>query len=142
MLFDVKLVFDDGTDSIVRFEQKANYNYFVSPQSKVVTGVTIDPDNWTMEQVASLILDVTETEANPAFFTMGPNPASDRLNVYFGNDINAEKSIAISDLSGRIIMQSRVTGSQYTFDVSGLARGTYLVQVNDANNKMVKRLVK
>ena len=142
MLFDVKLTFDDGTDSIVRFEQTKNYNFFVSPQSKIVTDVTIDPDNWTMEQVNSLILDIPETEANQAFFTMGPNPASDKLNVYFGNNDGMEKTITISDLSGRVIMHSHTTNQQFRFNVSGLAKGTYLVQVTEGKSKMVKRLVK
>ncbi len=142
MLFDVRLTFEDGTDSIVRFEQTKNYNFFISPQSKIVTGVTIDPDNWTMEQVSSLILDIPETEANPAFFTMGPNPASDKLNIYFGSNNGSEKTITISDLSGRVIMHHRTSGQQFGFNVSGLAKGTYLVQVTEGKSKMVKRLVK
>ena len=138
MLFDVQLTFDDGTDTIVRFEQTDNYNFFISPQDKKVVGVTIDPDNWTMEKVNSLILDVAEHEKSPAYFTMGPNPAVDNLNIYFGNSSSVEKIITITDLTGRVLLKTKTTGQQYKLNVSGLSKGTYLVQVS--TGKLFKSL--
>ncbi len=142
MLFDVKLYFEDGTDSIVRFNQDHLFNFFISPQDKKVVSVQIDPDNWTMEKVNSLVLDVKETEEDPAYFTLGPNPAADYLNVYFKDNSNTGQNISISDLSGRVLLQTKSTLSKTTIDLSPLAKGTYFVQVLDGNNKLVKRFVK
>jgi aminopeptidase N len=142
MLFDIKLTFDDGTDTLIHFEQTANYNYFVSPQDKKVVNVSVDPDNWTMEKVNSLILDINKNEVSESYFTMGPNPAFDHINLYFPNNAGSKKAIIISDLSGRNILTRYSTQSETTIDISGLAHGTYLVQVTEGNNKLVKRLVK
>ncbi len=142
MLFDVKLTFDDGTDTIVRFEQTDNYNYFVSPQEKKVVNVSIDPDNWTMEKVSSLILDVSKNEEGLAYFTMSPNPATDRLNIYFSNNTGLQKTVTVYDLSGRVLLH-KVTGNfKTTLDVSQLSKGTYLVQVVEKGNRLVRKLVK
>jgi len=140
MLLDVKLTFDDGTDSVVRFEQTQNFNFFISAQEKKVYSIEIDPDNWTMEKINSLILDLPEIDENPAFFTMGPNPAVDYLNLYFKD--NSERIITVSDLSGRILLQKNSTNQQVSFDVSNLSKGTYLVQVMSDNNKLIKKLIK
>jgi len=142
MLFDVKLIFDDGTDTIVKFEQTSNSNYFVSPQEKRVTNVVIDPDNWTMEVVNSLVLDVSQNEESQAYFTMGPNPVSNELNIYFADKTGLVKNIAISDLSGRIILQKETTNSVEFIDVSRLSKGTYLVRVIEKGSRLIKRLVK
>jgi aminopeptidase N len=140
MLLDVKLTFDDGTDSVVRFEQTQNFNFFISAQEKKVYSIEIDPDNWTMEKINSLILDLPEIDENPAFFTMGPNPAVDYLNLYFKD--NSERIITVSDLSGRILLQKNSTNQQVSFDVSNLSKGTYLVQVMSEDNKLIKKLIK
>ena len=140
MLLDVKLTFEDGTDSLVRFEQTQNFNFFISAQDKKVVSIKIDPDNWTMEKVNSLILDLPETDKNPAYFTMGPNPAVDYLNLYFKD--NSNKTVTVSDLSGRILLQRNSTDQQISFDVSNLSKGTYLVQVISENRKLIKKLIK
>ena len=140
MLLDVKLTFEDGTDSLVRFEQTQNFNFFISAQEKKVYSIEIDPDNWTMEKINSLILDLPEIDENPAFFTMGPNPAVDYLNLYFKD--NSERIITVSDLSGRILLQKNSTNQQVSFDVSNLSKGTYLVQVMSEDNKLIKKLIK
>jgi len=142
MLFDVKLNFEDGTDTIVRFEQDHLFNFFISPQEKKVYSVEIDPDNWTMEEVHSLILDISEEEESPAYFTMGPNPASDYLNIYFKNNSGTQRVISITDLSGRVLRQTKTQSSKTTLDVSGLAKGTYFVRVIDGRHKLVKRFIK
>ncbi len=77
-------------------------------------------------------------------FVVYPNPASDELTVNF-NATNDEYTISIMDLQGRIITTKCLTslnGSQYvSFDVSNLAKGSYVVNVSSNGVKSIKNIV-
>ena len=142
MLLDVKLNFSDGTDTVVRFMQISNDDFFVSHQEKTVTGIGIDPDNWTMEKVNSIVTGTPELENSPANFTLGPNPATDHVTLYFPKADGKEYTVLLSDLTGKVIITVRSKESRTTMDVSQLPKGIYFVQVIKGNDKIVKRLVK
>lgn len=63
-----------------------------------------------------------------------PNPCVDQLNV----EVQQLRSIAIIDITGKIVLQS----NQSQIDVSSLVKGLYFVRITTKNGEVVKRLVK
>ncbi len=142
MLMEYKLEFSDGTDTIVKLFQSDNVNSFsVDVGKKEVVGIEVDPEQWTMEKVGSISVTVEETKS-PLYFTIGPNPVSDQLNIYFLNDANTAREVTITDLSGKILSNFATQENYIRYDASALNHGAYLVQITDGQNKRVKRFVK
>ncbi len=142
MLMDLKVNFTDGTDTIVHYFQDNNVNNFTFNVNKEIASLEVDPDNWTMEKVESITVGVKENEDNPAYFSIGPNPASDYVTLFFKNNNGDNKTVQIFDLTGKKIMERYVKGSKKTLNISNLSKGIYMVKVKTGNNIVTKRLMK
>ncbi len=59
-----------------------------------------------------------------------PNPFTSFLNISVSSLVNTKNTVKVLDLQGRVIMQQTFNGGNTTVDVSKLAAGTYMVQVN------------
>lgn len=68
---------------------------------------------------------------------MYPNPTTGVLN--FTTVQSGNHAITVMDLLGNQVMTERLNGNG-TFDISGLARGVYMVRVEHANGSMVQRV--
>ncbi|MCF6169724.1 MAG: T9SS type A sorting domain-containing protein [Bacteroidales bacterium] len=141
MLMDYQLKFSDGTDTIVRFEQTDNLNHFSVYTGKEVVDVNVDPDNWTMEDVESLTVVIDEL-SSPVYFSIGPNPAVNTLNVFFPSAQSAMREIRLLDLTGKELLFTRSAAKQLRLDVSELPKGVYLVRVANGKQSRVRRFVK
>ncbi len=141
MTLDYKLTFNDGTTQVVRLFQDANFNHFDVPVDKVVTNVTVDPDNWTFEKVNSIVVSIPQKD-NPVHFTFGPNPVSEKLNIYLTQTDGRAYRVLLLDLSGKILMEKSSNDNQCTLDMSTMARGTYLLKLTDGTHDFTRRIVK
>jgi aminopeptidase N len=141
MTMDYKLVFADGTDTVVRAYQDANVQNFAFEMPKQVVSMSVDPDNWTFEKVNTITVIIEET-SNPSYFTFGPNPVQDELNIYLLNHDGQPRNIQICDLSGRILLEKTFNNSSYQFDVSTLNSGSYLITINKGQQKISRRFIK
>lgn len=140
MLLDFKVLYSDGTDTIVSFYQNANHNIFELPSTKKVVAIDLDPDNWTLEKVNS-ITSVDENKLNSSYFTFGPNPVNNDLNIYFQSDENINRKFAIYDLSGKIIMQAAGSQKNPVFDLSEIQAGVYFLQVEERGEAITNKLI-
>jgi len=68
-----------------------------------------------------------------------PNPATDRLNIYF--PVRGSGQIAIFDLSGKMLLNENYLGEQLQVDVSGFPSGMYLIRLADDDKVAVKKFV-
>jgi aminopeptidase N len=141
MLLDVKLIFTDYSDTIITVHQTDNVNEFSVYTGKTVAVIQIDPNNWTMELVNSISVGIEETE-KPVYFTLGPVPADDHINVYFLNPSGNTKTIKVTDISGKILTEAQSRDKHVRLNISGLAKGVYLVSVDDGSDMLVKKFVK
>ena len=141
MLLDFRLVFDDGTDTLVHFNQTENLNLFTMNFNKNVLNVEFDPFNWTLEEVVS-ISHINEIQVSPLYFTLGPNPATDKLTLFFLTQDNASREILITNTKGQQIYL--VESSENTMEIatSFMKSGVYFVSVSDGKNSFVKKFVK
>lgn len=70
-----------------------------------------------------------------------PNPAADVLKVDLA-EINARSaSVQLVDLKGSVVLEREVEGQSISLDVADLARGSYLLNVQIEDQKVVKRVV-
>ena len=68
-----------------------------------------------------------------------PNPFGTAISIKAKKTIN---SISVFDLSGRLMKRQRVSGKDFTLDMSDLDTGTYLIQLDYGDSRSVHRVMK
>lgn len=96
--------------------------------------ITIAPNN---------IEEHTEKQFEVSIF---PNPARDRVNINIELDSESTIQVNIYDYTGKLIQnlinESRPQGTQYLwYNTQQLSAGVYYVEINNNENRMVKKLV-
>jgi hypothetical protein len=138
---DYQLYFGDGTDTLVHFMQTDNINHFELYTGKDVLGVIVDPYDWTMDKVSGVSVTLEETKL-PVYFSVGPNPVQDQLNIYFLNPSNNLREISVFDIAGKLVYNTSSQQDRITIDASLFGSGVYMVKVFDGKNEFVRRIIK
>jgi len=139
MLMEYRIVTTE-VDTIIRLYQTDNFNQFTIPLPGQVGAIAIDPNNWVLNKVGSISVGIEETES-PAFFSFGPNPAQDHLNLYMPNNNGSEVEVSILDMTGRSMLQYRLSGQKIMLNISDLPKGSYLISVKDGEFEHTERLI-
>lgn len=140
MLMEYKLSSPSG-DTLVRVYQTANVNNYKIPTTKTITGITVDPDNWVLNKVGTVVVGTPEM-TNPVYFEIAPNPCSDKLFVYLSNATMGDRKYILSDIAGREIKTIEDNSAQPLIDVSDLSKGIYLLKISDGSYTVTKKFVK
>ena len=69
-----------------------------------------------------------------------PNPFNEEVNITATEAIDAQLQVYAAD--GRIVYETRMNGQQATLNLTGLARGNYMVKISFDNKVHVTKLVK
>ncbi len=75
-------------------------------------------------------------------FTVYPNPASDKLNVYFNTKSDEIKQIKLFDSLGRMVTKRETSENQITIDLKDFAKGNYKIQIIDGTKKTKRSFIK
>ncbi len=98
---------------------------------------TINLDNITASTTLSTNDVITTNE-----FSISPNPATSRLNVYLPQNSN-NATIAVYDVLGKRIFTNQIDAlTKTSVDVSKWNSGVYLVKISNDNTTQTKRFVK
>lgn len=98
---------------------------------------SMDLDNITASTTLS-----TNDALNYNEFSISPNPAKSRLNIYLPQNTN-EASVTVFDVLGKKVYSKSIDAlSSTTVDVSNWNRGVYLVRVTTSEGTQTKRFVK
>ncbi len=97
---------------------------------------------WAKKEFRTVPLGVQDIHDGSFQLAMFPNPANDQLNLEALGRRDGEAQIQIVDLSGKIVLESKMAKDQITVDLSGIAPGVYLVKYKDAARQLVQRLTK
>jgi len=100
--------------------------------NEVTAAGTVKIDNIMVYGYENTSIKENALEANTKCF---PNPASSVLNIAVDNEA---ESIALFDLSGRMIEENLTPQPLNAFNVSNLAEGIYLISVEYSNNKITR----
>lgn len=96
-----------------------------------------DFDNIMAVDVLSISEEILSNE-----FSISPNPAKSRLNIYLPQNTN-EASVTVFDVLGKKVYSKSIDAlSSTTVDVSNWNRGVYLVRVTTSEGTQTKRFVK
>ena len=102
------------------------------------TLVKINGKKVTLKVVDASMLGVKpNTKANNV--NVYPNPASDKLNI----EVSSDSKVQMLDLNGKkVVAEKNVNANQKgSIDVSGLAKGVYMMKVYNANSVTTKKVV-
>ncbi|WP_235296089.1 S8 family peptidase [Portibacter marinus] len=94
------------------------------------------------EALASLVVSSVALESDLAI-RLSPNPIErgSMMHIEFPSD--AQKRLAIYDVSGRLLIVDRINSSNYFFNTANLETGSYYLKVNqNIKSKTIKFIVK
>ena len=87
------------------------------------------------------IIPVNLDELGSVPFIMYPSPATTTLNIHAPRLGVSGAIVQIRDSSGRLVHTSEI-GSVASLDISGLARGTYLVKlISESEHSLFSRVI-
>ncbi len=142
MWMDYKIVFTDGGDTLIRLQQTANTNLFTVPVSGKVQQIVVDPDDRTLEKVSNIIYVGVRDRENPAYFSMGPVPARQFLYLQFQQPEFQQKQVAISDLSGRRVYETKMNNNSLRINTSRFKPGLYIIRVETAGHVFIRKFIR
>jgi hypothetical protein len=77
-------------------------------------------------------------------FSVYPNPANNTLNVDLETQVPGPVEFSIFDLTGKLVMvrnEKATSGSnRFSFDMSTLSEGIYMLEVNEGGNIRTQRI--
>lgn len=68
--------------------------------------------------------------------TIAPNPTNGLVELSFSQVVIGQ--LRLTDLNGKVLQQTNVNGSNHSLDLTDLQPGTYLVQINQNTQRIVK----
>lgn len=106
------------------------------------TNILFDSFDLTVDGNSSVgINELLNREEAISFY---PNPASDKLNIRFNNNMEGVAAVNIFDMNGKLVSSenlSNVFNSTYSFNTNTLENGLYNVQIQNNGNTYTTRVV-
>ncbi len=101
--------------------------------------VEVESDNGCVgsDTILVVVENCLGVEENKALdFSIYPNPANENVTI----DINGKAILKITDMSGRIVLQSRQIVDKQIIDISSLESGSYMVLIDEGNKVYQQKL--
>ena len=117
----------------------------VSPNSNTTYTVTGTDNNGcsntaTVQLIVSACVGINNISASAQGINIYPNPNNGEFTVELNNGIN--KSISITDLSGKVILSANTSDNKINFNLNKFAVGMYYVKIQSGNITEVLKVVK
>jgi aminopeptidase N len=132
-------------DTVVRVNVTQNSNTFMLPSNKIITGITIDPNNWLLNTNGTIVsnpaLQALQTEqlALENALEIYPNPTTDHVTIR--NQSNEPVTYRLQDAFGRWINEGTMN-QWHNLNLSPLSPGVYILQVEQGGYSMSRKIVK
>ncbi|MFN2394780.1 MAG: M1 family aminopeptidase [Bacteroidales bacterium] len=121
-------IITEGEEQFIRMFQDEPVQLFEIPLNDKIDHLIFDPRRYMLKDFVLIDSAGVNDELSQADLTLGPNPVTDILNVYFeGRWDNAH--FFISDLTGRKLLDGQFFNRKHTLNLSGLDTGLYLLKV-------------
>jgi blue copper oxidase len=118
---------------ITRFEDFANpdipYMYHCH--------ILVHEEGGMMGQFVVVDRNGIESVVENETFSLYPNPATDNIKIEFMNA--GEEVVTIRDISGRIVMTSKINGVSSSIDIRLFTSGVYFVSVGNMTSRFIKK---
>jgi hypothetical protein len=121
--------------------QGAITHYLISPPNGVYEVQVTNSYGCTVtSNIITVNVGVEETTLENQL-NIYPNPVADVLNVQW-NNTNETANLSIRDLSGRVVLVERAANGNVALDLSGLASGNYILEVQTEERTLRQQVVK
>ncbi|MBL7825799.1 MAG: T9SS type A sorting domain-containing protein, partial [Saprospiraceae bacterium] len=97
----------------------------------------------TPKFIAQPLVGTREPSKQTIEFLLFPNPAGKETQLAFSEPLDSDTRIAMTDMAGRILGEWLLGygGNNLHLDLTGLPQGVYLIVVNNAEGRGIKKLV-
>lgn len=90
---------------------------------------------------SSGIVSVNRNQGGMAYIS--PNPATDKINIYFDSENNLPVKLSIMDLFGQLIESKTLANSRhFEFDISHLPVGSYFVATERGGTRAINKMIR
>ncbi|RZK23202.1 MAG: T9SS type A sorting domain-containing protein [Flavobacterium sp.] len=99
-------------------------------------------NNWSLE--ICYMVDLSASQFNLNNLTISPNPNTGNFNVKFNSSSNDDVVINVYDTSGREIFAKKYPNQSVfsqNIQLDNVSSGVYLVNIQDGNQKVVRKIV-
>jgi hypothetical protein len=132
---DIRFIRPGIGDTIVRFDVSANSNTFtVSNIGTIASSILIDPENWIINQVGSIVqsneLSFIDPEENNLTLSIYPNPSRGKFQIH---GLAEKAELTIYDLKGKERKKASVLPNEI-IDIKYLGKGSYIIEIQLYNN--------
>ncbi|GAB5417093.1 MAG: hypothetical protein Crog4KO_19590 [Crocinitomicaceae bacterium] len=132
----------DGLEGSSAFGCNVDGSYDVTNGSGTVLGSMQNVDFGNSETINFCVVDdLSVHELNALNLQVYPNPNNGTFTISLENASQANYSVTLTDLSGRIVYRSNVNGMKHTVDAAKLASGSYLLNLIGNNVTVSKQVV-
>ncbi|PLX08943.1 MAG: hypothetical protein C0596_03780 [Marinilabiliales bacterium] len=87
-----------------------------------------------------IVENITQNQNNS--FTVYPNPANDKLNIYSNNKSGKNKYIKIYDSLGRLVYELETTKDKINLDLTDFPKGNYKIQLIEGTDRTEGSFIK
>ncbi|WP_167855176.1 M1 family metallopeptidase [Hymenobacter wooponensis] len=125
---DLSLQFTDGTSRTVRVRQDQPVTGLALSEGRVLSNITIDPEQWILNGTGSVVQDnglvLASKKATAGVpLTVYPNPCLHQLRI---TDMKAPRAQAeVRDATGRVVVRQAVAGPSPVLNTQLLTPGIY-----------------
>lgn len=128
---DVSAFTDGGTHTLdIASNSIGGASFLIDAFSMTVDGGSVDVFNNAMNQEHAV--------------SVFPSPANEQINVQFNSLVQGNASIKIYDVTGNLVSQdfvSEISNKVFTYNVSTLPNGIYMMDVNNNGTTQSQRFV-
>ena len=129
---DYRLTFADGTTRTVRLRQYQPVVSAAVAESRTISSIEVDPDQWLLNGTGSLVRDtglITARQPGAALatFKVYPNPCHDQLRLADFSGSRAQ--VEVTDATGRVVMRQTILAITPVLPTATLAPGFYHLRV-------------
>ncbi len=129
-----------GGDTTIKFNNTSNNQLFNVTTPHVIQSIQIDPNNWIVNKVGSILLSNSVNLINNEI-KFYPNPVKDYINIEIPEEfLNENLIIEITDITGKLVKKVNVKTLSQKIDLKDLNDGIYFI--NNSFNKKPYKFVK
>jgi len=129
-------------DTIVRLFTNTNLSTHQFSCAGNITGFAVDPNQWITNGNGTVILDqslaLNVDDINSTVYRIYPNPIKDYAMISANN--SSQVAIKIFSMTGKLVYSNDYTRLNQFIDMSELASGTYVIQIENGDSKQMLKM--